>query len=327
MDVKHDPEASRLPDWARPDHPVMRYLLHGEAQRSGRLARWVTRIGGLGIAAGLLLLSYQGYRKNTPFAISPDVESGLFVVLYLPLVLLQLFVTLIVLISTESVFSLTAQPQAWQLVRITTHGAGLAVRARWAAVLYQVRWLLALLVVPRLVFVAQMVADLVGPDRFDLERALVGVTPDISPGGAIVLLAALMIGTVGLPLAIIAFNAALGLFLTGVLENRRLATMARLVVLIAEVGIFNVALLFLDLASVRWPYTNMPDLGTLLRLLAVGDQGLRLLDLPSYALLWSAVDYSLYAGVWLLALTIILGVLTVWLIRYTAERAESPSEQ
>jgi len=43
--------------------------------------------------------------------------------------------------------------------------------------------------------------------------------------------------------------------------------------------------------------------------------------------LWSAVDYSLYAGVWLLALTIILGVLTVWLIRYTAERAESPSEQ
>lgn len=202
---------AQLPAWARLTHPVLRTVLQREQQRYTRAARLLmAMVGGL-MAVGLLYFGVDSYQRDISLGVSEQNESPIFSALYMLLLLLQLFAQLAALYLASGLFANERQREAWDLVKITSHGAEIAVWARWAAVMYRLRWILAALLTPRLFFAATMLVGLTDYRGRQLDLAIAGATPALSIVAAIVLLAALMAAILLQPLVAVALNASAGL--------------------------------------------------------------------------------------------------------------------
>src|ERR1700690_1801725 len=146
---------SQLPAFARPDNPVMRHALVQGQRQQRPVWRWLRWFGILALILGLVSL---GYEIATGFGTTPLVDvlnplDGVYQVVYWPLVVLQIGLRLAAIAATTGVIAAEARRGTWETLKITTEGAGLTLRTRCAAVFYQLRYLLALLVLARVVFV------------------------------------------------------------------------------------------------------------------------------------------------------------------------------
>src|SRR5260221_13429919 len=123
----------QLPDFARPTHPVMRYVLLGGHHPSvrARIIRWLlgTIVVGALVTFGLQIATNFG--KTTLDSTSP--LDRLFLILYWPIVAIQLLMRLFALGSTSGIIAAEMQRGTWDTLKVTTGGAILAMKTRWAA--------------------------------------------------------------------------------------------------------------------------------------------------------------------------------------------------
>ena len=140
-----------------------------------------------------------------------------------------------------------------------------------------------------------------------------------------VLLAATMTAGLLQPIVALGMDAAIGLLVSVVVRNPRYDVLVRAVLGAFRLGfaILAIALgtpVFRDLAATG----ASPVAGNAAILLqsVVGDQGLRLLSLEEYGLLWLDLPYSILLGLVLLGVTLIQAVLVAWIINWTARLAE-----
>jgi hypothetical protein len=116
------------------------------------------------------------------------------------------------------------------------------IRARWAAVFYQLRWFLVLLVGARVVFVGLMLFDVTDYQGYHLDLYIIGITPHISLEVAVLLLAAFMAAAILEIVVLIGLNAALGLLIAVAVENRNVRMLVYAFALLVEGSIWGWAI-------------------------------------------------------------------------------------
>src|SRR5260221_1954875 len=122
-----------------------------------------------------------GFQVATGFGSVPlDTANSLdkvFLVLYWPLVTLQVIARIFALGSTSGVIATEVQRGTWDTLKITTNGASLAMKTRWAAVFYRLRTFLLVLLLARVAFVVIALIDLTSFQGRYLDLLLSGTTP------------------------------------------------------------------------------------------------------------------------------------------------------
>jgi hypothetical protein len=319
---------AQLPDWARPDN-VMQHYARG--RHDGPLRRSLLMLFSVLIASGLLAISLIADGRGNPIGTGGARTWTIYTVLYFPLIVIQLVTLVLALLYASA--TATSGPQ-WETLKITSHGAEVVVRARWAAALYRLRGALLLLIAARVLFAGLMIADVTRDGGYHVDQYVYGITPAVSLEIAVTTLAALMTAALLQFPVLLAFNAALGLVIPTTFGKPATAAAARAIVVLAEI------LLFIFALRMGWgtlEYNPLPPAplaistpnqwAGLILLGTLGDQGLRYMDLDTALRTWADVNY----GVWLGAvLLLIVGaeIVTIrGLLVLAAQRAARPSNE
>lgn len=321
-----------LPDWARPDRPVLRYLIQSEARRHSWLERWVSRVLAAGGIALLIALGYQIHRDATIFGLPDSPSSALYSILYFGLLIVQHLGTMVPLSLTANMVSVERLQGTWELLKITSHGAEIITRARWAAVFYHLRWYLLIVMVPRLVFTGQMLSDITHYQGRQIDLYLTGITPEVAPAGAILLIAALMFAALLQPLVVIGLNASFGLVLATMIRSTSATRMLRVILMSLQSLVFIIVMFAGWLSLESEPgglfYRDPSDSGrwaSVLLMLVAGDQSLTLMNLQTFLQTWTEIDYGILLGAAILVVTLVQMGITMELLNWAARRAARPS--
>jgi hypothetical protein len=295
---------AQLPEWAQPSQAVLRYVLHRRSRRHGW--RLLGRSGGVVAIVGLVTISWLAYHVHSPLAVGDSCGSALLAVLYFPMLILQLVLLMLALLGVSDAVTTEEQRGAWELFRVTSHGAEKLVLGHWVAVFYQMRSLLLLLMVPRALFVGLMLIDIAGYQGHYLNLYMTGSPSPVPLGAAVIMLAALATAVLIQFPVLIGLNAAIGVLISAALRKRPMAALARIIVLGGEFGLFGLAfhalqnMLDANLRSYTTSqWTDLLLIGTL------GDQGLRFMDLQLLLQTWTDVEHSILLGGALLAVVVV----------------------
>ncbi|MBN1202993.1 MAG: hypothetical protein JXJ20_14175 [Anaerolineae bacterium] len=331
-----------LPEWARPDHPVLHYMLtYMQRHWSGLVCCFSRSMDGLSVIV-VLWFGQWLYRTGDLGVLFGQGETPLYMALYIPLVLLQL-VAVISVMNTVMLINLAhpstpraEQQQSWEMIKLTSHGPGLVVRARWAAALYKIGWMLVLFVLARLVFVGQMAVDLIGyaDGRLFVDANLDGMVPGIPPGAALLLVGLFMVAAVIQPLAAVGLYAAFGLLLSTILRRRSLASIIQMFVLLAAAVAFCVVMVLgwtalesSPHATLYSPFSPETRWWFVLFMAVGGDLSLRLLNLETASQMWVDVDYGIVLGPVILGVVLIEVLITMGMLRWVVWQMLRPARR
>lgn len=314
--------AIQLPDWARADHPLMRYEL-GRAARIPRRKQYV-RIAGF--AAAVLVLYWAGYAIATNFFQNPagqNLTEGLIAAVFWPTLALQVFMQVASLALTVNMVSEQKRRQTWDNLRATEGGVALAFRTRWATVFYRLRPLLVIVMAVRLLLIVGILIDLTAFQGRYIDLLINGVVPDVSPVVAALLLAFLMTASLLLPLTSIGLDAAIGLLVSVTLQQRLYSVMTQIIVIALRLAL--VAGLTIAATQFIRGELTLSD-GTAWGLMAAfagfGDWGLSFLHLGFYSEIWATIPYAIFLGIGLLIFSMAESALTEWVLNLAIRRAE-----
>ncbi len=327
---------AQIPIWARPENPVLRYTLQRFGRRRARrpLTRWLARLLLALTLAGALAISYRAYENGSALLVSQTNTSALFAIFYSPLLLAQLLMLMWALLLTSSMLPHEQQRGTWEPLKITSHGAEMAMRARWAAVFYQLRWPLVILLVPRLLFAGQMLIDLTDYQGHHLDLYMMGITPDLPVEIGVLMLAAFVTAALLQLLVAVGLNAAIGLLISTVFRSQQMALLVQVLALLAQAVVFGLSLAAgLSVLDQEPGYASLTGQTTLERwtslllMAGVGDHGLRLMDLRTFLETWPGVEYGVFLSVGILILMGLQAIFTNGMLEWAARRAARPSQE
>ena len=327
---------TQIPLWARPDNPVLRYTLQrfGRRRARRRAIRWLLRTLLALTLAGVLAFSYRAYQNGSALLVSRANTSALFAILYFPLLVAQLLTLIWALLLTSSMLPHEKQRGTWEPLKITSHGAEMAMRARWAAVFYQLRWALLLLLVPRLLFTGQMLVDLTDYHGRHLDLYMMGITPELPVEAGVLMLAAFVTAALLQLLVAVGLNSAIGLLISTVFRSQQMAFLVQVLALLAQIVVFGLAIVaglsVLDQNPGFAQQTGQSAFERWLSLLlmaGIGDHGLRLMDLRTFLETWPDISYGVFLGFGVLVLMGVQAVFTNGVLEWAARRAARPAQE
>lgn len=223
-----------LPDWARPDHPILQYEL---AQRRlvGSRRKGLLQLFLLG-----LLLGSGGYlyaSATTADTRAENLADFLWRGLYMPALLVQTATVLAALAFGIGAIEADRNRQTWDSLRVTTLGAGMMLRARWMSILYRLRAPIIALLLARLVLQVGMIANMTafgGGYLRVLGSSILGASADLWITLPLVIL--LMTVQTLLPLAMVGAAGAFGLLISVAIKQRLFAISIQLLLSVALVA-------------------------------------------------------------------------------------------
>jgi hypothetical protein len=213
---------------------------------------------------------------------------------------------MLALLGVSDAVTTEEQRGAWELFRVTSHGAEKLVLGHWVAVFYHMRSLLLLLKVPRALFAGLMLIDIAGYQGHCLNLYMMGSPSPVPLGAAVIMLAALATAVFIQFPVLIGLNAAIGVLSSAAFRKRQLAALARVIVFGGEFALFGLAFHALQNmldANLR-SYTTS-QWSDLLLIGTLGDQGLRFMDLQLLLQTWTDVEHSILLGGALLAVVVV----------------------
>jgi hypothetical protein len=314
---------NQLPFWARPEHPVMHYILGYEAARPRQ--QWLR---------GFLVLLCLGIVVALSFAYtSTNQDSQSYRdFMYYPLIGISLLMQLLALAITANTIALERQKGTWETLQITASGAGTSLRARWISVFYRLRWFLIPVILSRLVFVGFLVYDMTDFEGRAIDVLIIGISPEISVELAVLMLSALMTAAIIQPLVALAFDSAVGIFVSVISQHRGLAILTTILLMVGRVAISGLALFLgwqiLDSNGTTAEILNLGQLEASARLIFLATQGdlsLRLLDLNILGSIWADVPDGFYVTASILAWVVLQAFVANGLVHLAAWRAGRPS--
>lgn len=312
------------PAWMMRDHPAMRP--HHEPERKASGGRYKRMVGAL---LSLLILSFIGYGASSDFftrnpldlPVSELLARGL---LY-PVYMVQIVMVGVVLMSTIGMIGHYQRRGLWDAVRTTTHGAGLTIRARWAYLLFhRLRGSLAAITFGRLILVAALLYDLTAFQGEYLRSLTGGITPEVSPVVAVVLLALTMAAVLLLPVTTLGLDAAVGLLLATYIKRRTYVALAQITIITARVLVsVSLLLMFSTLSTAPIDGGGWIGWALVFAFAVLGDWGFSLLYLGFYgAEVWRDVPYGVLIGAALMGYVLLQALLADALLGYATRRAE-----
>lgn len=328
------PRFDSLPDWVRPSHPALRYILAQDLRAHSPATRLLFRLFALVLAGGLLSINLSLFASGEPLLLREPARYAAFSALYFPLVALGWIGGVLAALLASRAIRAEAERSTWDVFRFSGQGAMLVLRARWVAVFYQLRWLLAALLIPRLVFAGLMVTGVAADHGYRVDYYTGGITPGIAPELALLLLAAQMtVSLLSVPVWI-GLQAALGLILAAFVRQPLALLSARAGLIVAQCAALIVGLAAgAPVFAVPSYSGSLPALSTAARWVRLlvhavfGDQSLRLMDLDAQLQVWVDVPYGVFIGAALLILLAAQVVLTEGLIRAALWAGQRPARR
>lgn len=312
----------QLPPWAKTDHPVLRYEL-ARAERvnlRGRIFRavWMSLLAIVLLGGGYLIAT--GFLQQSA---GQNLTESALNILFWPMLVIQTLASVVALALTGNTVSEEIRRQTWDNLRATEGGAELTVRTRWAAVFYRIRGLIAVILVVRVALILGILYDLTAFQGRYLDLLISGIVPDVALPVAAVLLAFTMTATLLLPLTILGFDAAVGLLIATVFQQRTYAILAQIIYIIFRV-VVAAALVF---AMTQFVNNDLEtsDLNAWLLSLgfsAFGDWGLSFLNLGFFGERWAEIPFGIFLGLALLLFSLLQAAITDWLVAFAVRQAE-----
>lgn len=314
----------QLPEWARPQHPMMRYILGGESiSLTRRIMRWILWVVA---AAGIVGLAYLATLQSSDSE-NPSYREFM----YYPLVGATLLMQILAIAITTNAIALERQKGTWDSLQITLVGASTSVRARWFSVFYRLRWLLVGVFLGRLGYFALLMRDMTDFEGRAIDVRIIGISPEISLEAAVFLMAGLMTAAILQPFIALAFDAGLGTLIASVTQRRSVGILTTITLIGARVGITGAALFFgnqlINPQGVTDRIVGMESERAWLRILLLatqGDYSLRILNLETLGNIWADVRYGVYLGGIVLAVVVVQAVLANGMVLLAAWRASKP---
>jgi hypothetical protein len=314
--------AIQLPEWARSDHPLMRYEL-GRAARIPRRRQYL-RIAGF--VALILVLYWGGYVIATGFfqtVAGQNLTESLIAIVFWPTLVIQVIMQVASLALTVNTVGEQKRRQTWDNLRATEGGVALAFRTRWATVYYRLRPLLGIVMAIRIVLIVGILIDLTAFQGRYIDLLINGVVPDISPIVAALLLAFMMTASLLLPLTSVGLDAALGLLVSVTAQQRLYSVMTQVIVVAVRLAL--VVVLTVGATQFIRGDLTVPDgaaWGLMGAFAGFGDWGLSYLHLGFYSEIWATIPYAIFLGIGLLIFSMAESALTEWVLNLAIHRAE-----
>ena len=335
----------QLPDFARPTHPFMRYSLWRKARRSSLATRLIRALFVVGIAAVLIFIGWviATNQGQTPLD-TPNPLDSVFLVLYWPLVGVQLLLRLFALSSTVSVISGETQRGTWDTLKVTTNGARLLMKTRWAAIFYRLWAVLAVILALRIFFIVVALINLSMFQGRYLQLLLSGTTPfgppnidqNLSDVVGVIIMAMMMTTCLLAPFTAIAFDAALGMYIGTLSRGRFVGVLGQLLLIVLRIGV-TLLVIYLGVQALSLgtvfgppatgtPITSIADNPPVAWIsafasVAEGDLGLNLIHLDRVQSLWADIDYGALIGVAALGWVLLQAALANLLVYLAGRRA------
>lgn len=310
-----------LPEWAQTDHPLLQYELSHFRRQGGRTG-FVAQLSLLSILHGGAAVIYAALVVHPAGA--ANLTSLFWQSVYYPTLVLQLLTMIMALTLGASAVGSERSRKTWDNLRVTEFGAGLALRARWAGVLYRLGAPITLIILVRLMLIAGILYDL---------TAFGGVYPEILgaqakpplPNWRLDLLLIALAVTVNclLPILQIATVAALGILLSVAVGERIYALIIQMLVIALQLafaagGALAIAqMIRSDATSAsEWSYALFFGYS------AFGDWGLLVAQLGSLGEIWHRVPFGATVSIALMILVLALGLAAdrlMWLVARLSE--------
>ncbi len=312
----------QLPDWAQRTHPFLRY----ELTRASHISRRAQYLRALWVVLFGIALIVGGYLIATNLLTQPAGQNpteAVLAVVYWPLLLIQLAMRVVAFVMTGGVVSEEKRRQTWDSLRATEDGAALTLRTRWAAVFYRLRLPMIVVTVLRVLLIVGILYDLTAFQGRYLDLLINGIVPDVALPIAALLLAFFMTSSLLLPLTGVGFDAAVGLLVASVFQQRTYAVLAQILLVLARVLV--AAVLIFGATEFARGALETSDLGAwalITAFAAMGDWGLALLNLGFYGEIWATVPFGIFIGLALLAFSMLQAMLTDWLLTVAIRVAE-----
>ena len=314
----------QLPAWARREHPVLRQELGMAAQVS-----WQRRYGRAlaGVVGGgvLLLIGYliaTGLGQHAAGQTPVEVVNA---VLFWPLLVLQVLLSIAGLASTSTFVSDEMRRQNWDNLRATELGAEISMRARWAAVVfYRLRGLLGVVLIARAILIGLMLWELTAFQGRYLDLLINGITPDVPLVAAVLLVSFLMTAALLLPLTTIGFDAAVGLLVSALVQQRTYSTLIQAVLIFVRLIVIAGLLVGATLV-LQGQFLQSSDVAAWLLMVgygAIGDWGLAFLHLGRSSELWATIPYGIFLGLALLVFALVQAAVADRLLVFAVRQAQ-----
>jgi hypothetical protein len=312
----------QLPEWARRGHPVLRYEL-GRTRFISRRAAY-TRIASIAILG--VLLFRGGYALATNFFTNPpgqNLTESMIEILFWPTLVIQLLLQIAALALTVNLVTDQKRRQTWDNLRATEGGAALALRARWALVFYRLRGALAFVLLIRLVLIIGILFDLTAFQGRYIDLLINGVTPEVPPVVAALLLAFLMTAALLLPFTSLGLAASIGLMVSVTIQQRVYSVMTQVI----AIALLIAMVVALAIGATQFVRGDLPlgDSTAWLLMASFGgfaDWGLKYLHLGFYSEIWATIPYAIFLGIGLLILALAQSALAEWILALAIRRAE-----
>jgi hypothetical protein len=312
----------QLPDWAHPQHPMVRYEL-GTARTLSRRAR-ILRLLGL-ILTGVVLFA-AGYIIATGFFQTPpgqNLTESLMAILFWPVLAIQVAMQVASLALTVGMVGDFQRRQAWDNLRATAGGIALAVRVRWISVYYRLRGFLIFILLVRGLLILGILYDLTAFQGRYIDLLLNGAQPEVPPLIGALLLAFLMTAALLLPITSLGLSAAFGLLFSVSIQQRTYSAMLQIISILLRTAL-ALALVAGATAFVRGSLP-LPDPLPWLLMMAyggLGDWGLAYLNLGFYSEIWASIPFAIFLGTALLLFSLVQSLAAEWLLALTVRIAE-----
>ncbi|MCY3977954.1 MAG: hypothetical protein OXG23_07625 [Chloroflexi bacterium] len=294
-----------LPEWAQPDHPLLQYELAQTRGKGGRFGLKLQLVL-LSLLIGGSALLYAAATRNPQSA--ANLTGVFWRSMYYPALVLQVITLIMAFALGAAAVGGERSRKTWDHLRVTEFGAGVALRARWAGILYRLRAPILLILLIRLILVGGIVYDLTAFGG--LYPAMLGAqaTPPLPWRLDLLLIALAVLLNLLLPLAAIAAVAALGILISVAVKERVYAAIIQILVVLAQLiaslaGALAIAQTIARDASGAddWSYALFFGYS------AFGDLGLLLAQLGSLGEVWNRVPNGATIIVCLMVILVALG--------------------
>ncbi len=314
----------QLPAWARRDHPVLRQELGTTTRVSWqrRYGRALAAVVGGGVLLLIGALIATGLGQHSAGQTPTEVVNA---VLFWPVLVLQVLLSIAGLASTSTFVSDEMRRQNWDNLRATELGAEISMRARWAAVVfYRLRGLLGVVLVARVILIGLMLWELTAFQGRYLDLLINGITPDVPLVAAVLLVSFLMTASLLLPLTTIGFDAAVGLLISALVQQRTYSTLIQAVLIFLRLAV-TAGLLVGATLVLQGQFLQSSDVAAWLLMAgygAIGDWGLAFLHLGRSSELWATIPYGIFLGLALLVFALVQAAVADRLLVFAVRQAQ-----
>lgn len=312
---------TQLPEWAQPEHPILKY----ELSRLQQFGTWRTRF--LQFLVVAVVLGIGGYvYANYIYQSSArgNITDLAWRTIYYPTLMIQVIVWIVALSLGVNSVGQERRKQTWDNLRATEVGAALTLRTRWVAILYRLRGAILAILLVRGVLLIGILYDLTAFRGGYLDMLTANITPEMPAWIGVILLAIIMTVSLLLPITMIGFSAAVGVLLSVMMKNRTYVGTAQ--VIFTTIQIFAVIALLVGVSQFFQGTLEIPNSSALALVSgysAFGDWGLLLMQLGSAGEIWLILPYGIFIGLGLLVLMLFQALLTDGLLGMAVRLSES----